>query len=109
MFSQSSLILHEYESVHIKFAHLQEDEFVLLPFLDLYLVNSTIASGADEFNMKSSQNFRPSICNPFPIGDSRFNAGTHPDFQMFDSSLCADEKLKHSKLVAMDLQTHSFM
>ena len=95
--------------MNTKLAHLQEDEFVLLPFLHLYLVNSTIAPAADEFNMNSSQNFKPTICNPFPTGDNRLNAGTHPDFQMFNSSFCADEKPKHLELVAMDLQTHSFL
>ena len=69
-------MLHEQESVHTKFAHLQEDQFILQPFLHFYLVNSTIASGTDELNMNSSQNFKLSICNPFPIGDGRFNTGT---------------------------------
>ena len=82
MFSQSSLILNEHESVHTKFARLQKDEFVLQSFLHLYLVNSTIASGTDEFNMNSSQKFKPSMFNPVPIGDGRFNTGTHADFQI---------------------------
>ena len=82
MFSQSSLSLPEHEFVNTKFTRLQEDEFVLQPFLHLYLVNSTIASGTGEFNMNSLQNFKPSICNSFPINNGRFSTGTHADFQI---------------------------
>ena len=81
MSTQLSLILPEHESVHTN-AHLQENEFVLQPFLHLHLVNSTIASGTDEFNMSSSQNFPSSFCYPFPVGDGRFNTGIHADFQI---------------------------
>ena len=69
------------ESVHTKSRRFQEDEFVLQPFLHLHLVNSTIASFTDEFNINSLQKFKPSICNPFPIDDGRVNAGAHGDFQ----------------------------
>ena len=82
VFSQSSLILHDHESVHTKTRRFQEYEFVLQPFLHLYLVNSTIASGTDEFNINSLQKFKPSTCNPFPTDDGRFNAGTHADLQI---------------------------
>ena len=69
------------ESVHTKSRRFQEDEFVLQPFLYLHLVNSTIASFTDEFNINSLQKFKPSICNPFPTDDGRVNAGAHADFQ----------------------------
>ena len=72
MFSQPSSTLHKRESVRTKFPRWQEDEFVLKPFLQLYLVNSMMTSGTDEFNTNSSQNFKPSVCHPFPIGDGRF-------------------------------------
>ena len=74
-----------------KFARLQEDEFVLQPFLHLYLVNSTIASVTDEFNMNSSQKFKRLCSIQFQLVMAHMLTSK----QMFDSSLCADQKLKH--------------
>ena len=75
-------MLHEHESVHIKFARFQEDEFVLQTFLHLCLVISTKPSGTGEFDINSSLNFKPSICNTFPFGDGKFSTGIHADFQI---------------------------